>query len=507
MNEKNYKAGAALCPSCASVIEFFYGTCPWCSHEIKGQEAMKVFSMLSETGVPAEDLRAQILEAGRVIGDTLLPFCDDNFEKGSQGAKMASLLVLQTYGDLVDLKVGTLEEGYKKSSNPVKVEIIRTLSLAGTQDGTAALERLKDFENDPEVLLAFSTKLSADGEEKAIREEISLTEISTADLQVEEAKRAEAGKQADKHPPPVPTARKADGEPSAPKKVPPPPPAPIPSALDILPPLPEIPEAAAEQPEPDEVVEPRKSKVLPIILIGAGFIATGVIVLVLLLALGIKIPLVKKSGTTTADAKGSKVDGGPVVLVDAGGQGEEAAADATAAPGEADAVEEAAAEAVEEEPAPEEPSGPIKVAGTGQLSFTISASSEHNEFPASNMIDGNPGTVWQEERKIKPYGHVITLDFGKQVTVTNLTFISGYDASDKHKGDLFPLNNRLKKASLTFSDGTTREIDLEDKREKQTITLAPEVRTAKIDIKILDVYRGSWFFDNAIAEIEVGGHE
>jgi hypothetical protein len=502
MNEKNYKAGAALCPSCASVIEFFYGTCPWCSHEIRGQEAMKVFSMLSETGVPAEDLRAQILEAGRVIGDTLLPFCADNFEKGSQGAKMASLIVLQTYGDLDQLKVGMLEEGYKKSSNPVKVEIIKTLARAGTQDSAGALGRLKDFENDPEVLLAFSTKGDQEG---AIREEISLTEISTADLQVEESRLAEAGKLADKHPPPPPAAKKADGESSVPKKVPPPPPAPIPSALDILPPLPEIPGAGAAaepEPEPEEVAAPRKSKVLPVILIGVGFIATGVIVLVLLLALGIKIPLFKKGGTTTADTKGSNVGVGPVVPVDAGGTGEEAAA----APGEADAIGEAAAEAVEEEPAPKEPAGPVKVAGTGQLSFTISASSEHKDFPASNMIDGNPATVWQEDRKIKPYGHVITLDFGKQVTVTSLTFISGYDATDKHKGDLFPLNNRLKKASLTFSDGSTRDIELEDKREKQTITLAPEVETSKINIKIIDVYRGSWFFDNAIAEIEVGGH-
>lgn len=45
-NEKKYKAGAALCPSCASVIEYYYDNCPWCNHEISGQEAMKVFSML-----------------------------------------------------------------------------------------------------------------------------------------------------------------------------------------------------------------------------------------------------------------------------------------------------------------------------------------------------------------------------------------------------------------------------------------------------------------------------
>jgi hypothetical protein len=518
-NEKKYKAGAALCPSCASVIEYYYENCPWCNHEIVGQEAMKVYSMLSETGVPAEDLRAQLKDAGRKKGESMLPFVVDNFEKGSQGAKMASLLVLQAYGDPGQLKIATLEEGFKKSSNPVKIEIVNSLAQADMKEAGEALGRLREYENDPEVLLAFPKR--TDGEElsEPPSEEFSTEELSPEDfVEVEEDK-------ADKKPPLPPTGKKA--APPVEGKGPPPPPrlSTIPSAEDILPPMPQL-----EKRTSDEETVPaghlphsRKSRALPIILVGIGFVITGALVLVLLVVFDIKIPMGKKTKAKVQDlthqvtgkgpSKGSPEKGGEGASKkpeketgkpEAGEQPVKKEGEGTEA-GETEAEGEETTEGEEAEAGV--PEGPVKAAGPGQLGFTISASSQHKKYPASNMIDGDPKTVWQEDRLEKPYDHVITLDFGKDVTVTSMSFITGFDDPDGEKGDMFPINNRLKKAKVTFSDGTEKEFVFEDKREKQTMKVEPPVKARKAEITVLEVYRGSWFFDNAVAEIEVGGRE
>ncbi|MFH1434672.1 MAG: HEAT repeat domain-containing protein, partial [Pseudomonadota bacterium] len=158
MNDMKFKAGAALCPGCGSVLEFLFKHCPWCSHEFAPQESLKILSMLAETGVSKEDLLGQLRQLQGEGGKKILPFCEENYEKGGQGSKMASLLVLKEFGDGSGLPVGILKEGYKKSSNNVKKEVLKTLAKAGTPEAETALAELKEYENDPEVLGSFPRK-------------------------------------------------------------------------------------------------------------------------------------------------------------------------------------------------------------------------------------------------------------------------------------------------------------------------------------------------------------
>jgi len=141
------------------------------------------------------------------------------------------------------------------------------------------------------------------------------------------------------------------------------------------------------------------------------------------------------------------------------------------------------------------------------ISAQVTASSEHPKYPASNVIDGDPGTVWQEEKTRKPFGEWIKLSFESQVTVTKLGIVSGYDFIDAEGKDYYPLNCRLKEAELIFSTGNTMKIYLDDTRTIQYVTINPPRETSVVRMTVFDVYKGSWFFDNAIGEVEVWGYE
>jgi hypothetical protein len=151
----------------------------------------------------------------------------------------------------------------------------------------------------------------------------------------------------------------------------------------------------------------------------------------------------------------------------------------------------------------EQPAAPV----SHIISVQVAASSEHPKYPASNVIDGDPGTVWQEEKTRKPFGEWLKLSFDGQVTVTKLGIVSGYDFIDGEGKDYYPLNCRLKEAELIFSTGNTMKVYLDDTRAIQYITIDPPRETSLIRMTVFDVYKGSWFFDNAIGEIEVWGYE
>jgi hypothetical protein len=50
-------------------------------------------------------------------------------------------------------------------------------------------------------------------------------------------------------------------------------------------------------------------------------------------------------------------------------------------------------------------------------------------------------------------------------------------------------------------------LDFEDSRQMQYFDISPPHRTNSLEMTILDVYKGTWFYDNAVAEIEVWGYE
>ncbi len=166
-----------------------------------------------------------------------------------------------------------------------------------------------------------------------------------------------------------------------------------------------------------------------------------------------------------------------------------------------DAVSDAAA------PTPREPEPPAAspVREVAKLECAIAASSSHKKFPAKNLLDGDRATVWQEDKKKKALGQSLTFAFPAPAVVKRIGIVSGYDAAEKSRGDLWPLNNRLKTATLAFTDGATLTWELADTRDLQWLEVDHPSAVGGFTLTVVDVYEGSWFRDNAIGEIEVWG--
>jgi hypothetical protein len=178
---------------------------------------------------------------------------------------------------------------------------------------------------------------------------------------------------------------------------------------------------------------------------------------------------------------------------------------AVEAPPEKDA--EPVAEKPEEEPAGESPAEEPAPAATEpvKLAYTATATSSHRKYPPSHLSDGDPSTVWQEDRKTKAENQVLTFTFDKPTQVARIGVVVGFDYTEKPKGDLWPLNNRLKSAIVEFPDGTKTVLEFEDERGLQFRDVPSPGPVDSLTLKIIECYRGSWFRDNAIPEIEIWG--
>ncbi|MBN2380998.1 discoidin domain-containing protein [candidate division WOR-3 bacterium] len=146
------------------------------------------------------------------------------------------------------------------------------------------------------------------------------------------------------------------------------------------------------------------------------------------------------------------------------------------------------------------------------LTFLVKASSssalepgQYGTYEAENTIDGLTSTCWADGEDGKGIGEWVKLTFPKDVTVTRFGMIPGYDRYSEEIGDRFYLNLRVKKATLEFSDGSTKELIFKDNRKMQYFELDPKI-TKYVKITIQDVYTDkAKDKDLCISEIEIQG--
>lgn len=115
------------------------------------------------------------------------------------------------------------------------------------------------------------------------------------------------------------------------------------------------------------------------------------------------------------------------------------------------------------------------------------------------VLDGDPATAWVEGETGPGLGQWIMARFMEPggYEVHRVGVLPGYA-----KGDLFRQYNRVKSATLHFSDGTTQKIELEDKQAMQFFEIDP-IRTAFVKLVIDAVYPGDLFDDTCISEMEI----
>jgi hypothetical protein len=132
-------------------------------------------------------------------------------------------------------------------------------------------------------------------------------------------------------------------------------------------------------------------------------------------------------------------------------------------------------------------------------------SDRHGSYFPYAAIDGQLETAWVEGVEGPGLGEWIALRFPEAVEVHAIHVDVGFDES----AELFTKNNRVREATLRFSDGQAATVTFEDVRGMQPVSVVDlfggPVATTSVELVIEAVTPGSAYDDTCIAEIEVYG--
>lgn len=128
---------------------------------------------------------------------------------------------------------------------------------------------------------------------------------------------------------------------------------------------------------------------------------------------------------------------------------------------------------------------------------------ENITHDAEKIADGLLSTSWVEGVYGYGVGESVTLYFDGVYNVNGFVINAGYQRSEY----LYGKNSRPAELLLTFSDGSTENVTLDDIFRSQHIVLSSPVMTDSVTLTILSSYRGSTFDDTAIAEISFSAEE
>ncbi len=132
-------------------------------------------------------------------------------------------------------------------------------------------------------------------------------------------------------------------------------------------------------------------------------------------------------------------------------------------------------------------------------------SDEWGSYYVEHSIDTVLETSWVEGSAGSGVGEWIMLTFPGRFTIERISMSVGFDRDD----DIFFANNRVKRATLSFSNGDDVTLDFADARGMQSKPI-PRVRgkaveTSFVKITIDEIYPGARYNDTCVAEIEVWG--
>ncbi|MBR1759267.1 MAG: zinc ribbon domain-containing protein [Lachnospiraceae bacterium] len=118
---------------------------------------------------------------------------------------------------------------------------------------------------------------------------------------------------------------------------------------------------------------------------------------------------------------------------------------------------------------------------------------------AKNIIDGSLDHAWVENGAGQGEGEWVRLEFDDVYTVSGFKIYAGYQKSDK----TYYNNSRPARLRVSFSDGSSVDVTLEDYFGEQDVKFGFEVETSSITFKILSVYPGEKYEDTCISEISL----
>jgi len=142
---------------------------------------------------------------------------------------------------------------------------------------------------------------------------------------------------------------------------------------------------------------------------------------------------------------------------------------------------------------------------------TVSASSHlrtdrYGQYHPWMAVDGARQTAWVEGVAGPGVGQWLMLSFPGTIEVHSVGLDVGYDKN----ADIFAKNNRIKRATLIFSNGDRVELGFADRRGMQTgfpwfRGPGQNIQTTYVKVVVEEVFPGWKYDDTCLAEIEVWG--
>ena len=174
----------------------------------------------------------------------------------------------------------------------------------------------------------------------------------------------------------------------------------------------------------------------------------------------------------------------------------EQAKDATGAPNPAEtAAETSASGAPNENVAPGAPPVIDRVVASSERP-SVMYEGQLRHFEAAHAVDGDIKTVWIPNGSGP--GESIEVFFKSPTAIGSVSILGGVGAD----AERFLLNNRVQEIRMTYPNGFSRVLKLEDKMEFQSFKLPREPVLRSMKFEIVSVYHGSKNDATPIAEIE-----
>lgn len=116
---------------------------------------------------------------------------------------------------------------------------------------------------------------------------------------------------------------------------------------------------------------------------------------------------------------------------------------------------------------------------------------------ASNLVDGSLAHAWVEGVSGQGEGEALTLHLDGVYRISGMAIYAGYQKSEA----AYANNSRPAAVSVSFSDGSSLNVRLQDHNGQQIVAFPHGVDTTSVTLTIQSVYPGALYEDTVISEI------
>jgi hypothetical protein len=129
-------------------------------------------------------------------------------------------------------------------------------------------------------------------------------------------------------------------------------------------------------------------------------------------------------------------------------------------------------------------------------SSSLAPTSTHT-YGAHNLLDGKLATAWNENAPGDGEGEWVRFGFAGIVSIARIDVANGYQSDPT----TYANNPRVKELRLTFSDGSSQRVTLQDKTGYQTIELTKPKKIEWFRLTIVSTFPGDKWHDAALSEV------